>query len=111
MTSESLTKTLSLLIKLEWGVDIFNVDAPFISTTNRSGRPITIGCLVVSHKDGVIPQQNLNKNPDFIMIYIDNKSGNNLVMLSNKITKSLMSRDVSMREMANGIIYKNKIEL
>lgn len=111
MTSESLTKTLSLLIKLEWGVDIFNVDAPFISTTNRSGTPITIGCLVVSHNEGTIPQQNLNKNPDFLMIYIDNKAGNNLVMLSNKTTKKLMSRDVTMREMANGIIYKNQIEV
>ena len=111
MTSESLTKTLSLLIKLEWGVDIFNVDAPFISTTNRSGKPITIGCLVVSHKGGIIPRQTLNKNADFLMIYIDNKAGNNLVLLSNKTTKKLLSRDVSMREMANGIIYKNQMEL
>lgn len=111
MTSESLTKTLSLLIKLEWGVDIFNVDAPFISTTNRSGKPITIGCLVVSHQGGIIPRQTLNKKADFLMIYIDNKVGNNLVLLSNKTTKKLLSRDVSMREMANGIIYKNQMEL
>ena len=110
MTSESLTKTLSLLIKLEWGVDIFNVDAPFISTTNRKGLPITIACSVVSHRSGVMPKQTFDTNPDFLLIYIDNKLGNNLVMLSNKTTKKLISRDVSMREIANGIIYKNQIE-
>lgn len=111
MNVESLTKTLSLLIKLEWGVDVFNVDAPFISTTNRKGLPITIACSVVSQRSGIIPQQTFDTNPDFLMIYIDNKLGNNLVMLSNKTTKKLISRDVSMREMANGIIYKNQIEV
>lgn len=111
MNVESLTKTLWFLIKLEWGVDVFNVNAPFISTTNREGLPITIACSIVSHIDGVIPQQTFESNPDFLMIYIDNKLGNNLVMLSNKTTKKLMSRELSMREMANGIIYKNQIEV
>lgn len=111
MSPESLTKTLSLLIKLEWGVDILKVDAPFISTTSKKGTPITIGCSVVSHDDGVIRQQKFRRKPNYLMLYIDNKSGNNLIMLSSKATDKLVTRDVSMRELAQSILYKNELEV
>jgi hypothetical protein len=111
MSPESLTKTLSLLIKLEWGVNILKVDAPFISTTSKNGEPIDIGCAVVSHSDGVIHQLKFKRKPNYLMLYIDNKSGNNLILISNKATDKLLTRDVSMRELAQSILYKNEIEV
>ena len=44
------------------------------------------------------------------MIYITNKSGNNLILLNNATTKKLMRSPLKMREVAQGIVYKNEIE-
>ena len=109
MNSTLLTKSVGALVKLEWGVQI-SFDPPFLTGTNK-GKPFKIYCGAVEHINGVIPQVHLmSQDVTNIILLILNKTGNNLVMLSNQTTKKLLTQDVSMRELANGIIYKNEIE-
>lgn len=111
MKSESLTKILSLLIKLEWGVDILDVDAPFILTKSKKGEEIRIGCNAVEHTGGLIPQCAYLREPDYLMILITNKSGNNTIMLNKAGTQRLLKGSVHMKELVPYILYKNETEI
>ena len=110
MTSNHLTKSLGLLIRLEWGVKV-KFNPPFLTGVSKKGNPFKILCKSVSHDDGIIRKINTDSDVSHLFLHIQNKSGNNLVILSNRTTNKLLMRDVSMREMANGIVYKNELEL
>lgn len=109
MNHESLTKTLGLLIGIEWGVGV-EFNPPFVCGKLK-GKQFKVHCSDVEHESGVIKKINTDSSTTNFMILIRNKAGNNLVMLSKNTTKKLMSRDVSMRELSTGIVYKNEIEL
>ena len=108
MNSNQLTKSLGLLVGIEWGVRV-KFNPPFLTGIIKN-QPFKIHCEAVSHIDGNINKIPTDSDVTNLMILILNKSGTNLVMLSSNTTKKLLIRDVSMRELASGIIYKNEIE-
>jgi hypothetical protein len=108
MNSNQLTKSLGLLVGIEWGVRV-NFNPPFLTGIIKN-QPFKIHCESVSHIDGYIKRIKTDSDTTNFMVLILNKSGNNLVMLSSNTTKKLLTKDVSMRELASGIIYKNEIE-
>tara|TARA_R110000744_G_scaffold279186_4_gene391424 strand:- start:23088 stop:23417 length:330 start_codon:yes stop_codon:yes gene_type:complete len=109
MKAESLTKTLGLLVGVEWGVGV-EFSPPFICGKLKSNR-FKIHCEAVNHVNGTIPRVLTDTDTTNLMVLILNKSGNNLVMLSSKTSKKLSAGELTMREMSEGIIYKNEIEL
>ncbi len=109
MRSDKLTKILSLLVKLDLGVGL-DIQPPFL-TGKVNDRAYTILCKEVSHKDGVISKIKSPVVPTNIFLYIKNKEGNNIILLSTKTSNKLLQRDVSMRELAQGIFYKNEMEV
>jgi hypothetical protein len=109
MNQEGLTKTLSLLIKLEWGVDV-KVDSPFIFTKSKKGQPITIGCTTTNHNQGVLPKIDIS-GADYLFVLIMNKSGNNLVLLNKSGSLRVSREDVSMVDLVQYIIYKNEVDI
>lgn len=109
MSPEGLTKTLSLLIKLEWGVDV-KVDSPFIFSKSKKGQPIKIGCISVQQSNGIIPKVSIGE-ADYLFVHISNKSGNNLVMLNVSGSAKLRQQDISMVDLVPHILYKNEIDI
>ena len=110
MTSNHLTKSLGLLIRLEWGVKV-KFNPPFLTGVSRKGNLFKIHCESVSHSDGKIKKINTDSDVSHLFLHINNKSGNNLILLSGNKSKELLTRDVSMRELASGIVYKNELEI
>jgi hypothetical protein len=109
MKTDKLTKILSLLVKLDLGVGL-DIQPPFL-TGKVNDRAYTILCKEVSHKDGTISKVKSPVVPTNIFLYIKNKQGNNIILLSTKASNKLLQRDVTMRELAQGIFYKNEMEL
>lgn len=105
---EPLAKALGLLVGIEWGVGV-KFNPPFLSGKLK-GVQFRIQVNAVTHEDGVIKKLPSDDAVSNFMLYIENKSGNNVVLLSSNTSKKLMQRDLTMREMSNGIIYKNEID-
>jgi len=109
MNTDKLTKVLSLLVRLDLGVRV-KIQPPFL-TGKVNDNDYNMLCLEVSHVDGKIKKVTTPTDITNIFLYINNKSGNNIVLLSTNTTKKLMTRDVSMYEISQGILYKNEMEL
>jgi len=109
MKSESLVKVLGLLVRLDLGVGV-EFQPPFL-TGKVNDRDYKILCAEVQHVDGNIKMLTSPSHITNLFLYINNKKGNNIVLLTTKTTHKLLMRDVSMIELADGIMYKNEMEL
>lgn len=110
MNDFKLSQTLGLLVGLEWGVKVYFDSPPYLQGKNKN-KPFKILCKSVEHAHGYLPRVGGDKDTTNLMLYISNKSGNNLVLLNTATTKKLMRNPLKMREVAQGILYKNEIEL
>lgn len=109
MNERKLTKLLSLLVRLDLGVGV-DIQPPFL-TGFINDKYYKIKCVETSHTDGKIKMIDVPKNVTNLFLYINNKKGNNIVLITTKGTKKLRSQDVSMKELADYIIYKNEMEV
>ncbi len=110
MIGYKLSQVLGLLVGLEWGVKVY-FDSPNYLEGDNKGKRFKILCKSVEHAHGYLPRIGGDKDTTNLMIYITNKSGNNLILLNNATTKKLMRNPLKLREVAQGIVYKNEIEL
>lgn len=109
MKTDKLTKVLGLLFRLDMGVGT-EFHPPFLTGVINDNQ-YKIMCVEVEHINGKIKQLKAPTHITNLFLYINNKKGNNIVLITTKGTNKLLQQDVSMIELSDYILYKNEMEL
>lgn len=109
MNDFKLSQTLGLLVGIEWGVKVYFDSPPYLQGKIK-GKPFKILCKSVEHAHGYLPRISGDADTTNLMVLVTNKSGNNLILLSTATSRKLMRNPLKVREVAQGILYKNEIE-
>lgn len=108
MKPDKLTKMLALLLRLDMGVGV-DIQPPFL-TGFINDKHYKIKCVEVEHANGKIKKQEAKTPVTNLFLYINNKKGNNIVLITSKGTNKLLSQDITMNELADYILYRNEME-